>query len=79
VSPDKQEGDPADWTRALREAAPYLGLGTSLAATLLLALALGYWADRQFGTQPLFFLLGGVLGLVAALYQFFKTVMGGKR
>ena len=50
-----------------------------MAATLLLALALGYWADRQFGTQPLFFLLGGVLGLVAALYQFFKTVMGGKR
>jgi F0F1-type ATP synthase assembly protein I len=79
VSPDKQEGDATDWARALREAAPYLGLGTSLAATVLLGLALGYWADKELGTRPLFFLLGGSLGLAAALYQFFRTVRGGKR
>lgn len=58
----------------MREAAPYLGLGTSLAATVLAGLGLGYWLDGQFGTRPLLFLVGGVLGLVAALWQFYTTV-----
>ena len=64
--------------KAVREAGPYLGLGTSLAATLLLGLGLGYWGDRQLGTKPWLFLLGGALGLGTALYQFFKTVGSGK-
>jgi ATP synthase protein I len=62
-----------DWTRALREAGPYLSLGTSLAVTVLAGLGAGYWIDRRFGTRPAFFLAGGVLGVLAALYQFFKT------
>jgi F0F1-type ATP synthase assembly protein I len=79
VLPDNKEGGTRDWARSLREAGPYLGLGTSLAATVLLSLALGYWADEKLGTRPLLFLVGGTLGLALALYQFFKTVMGGKR
>jgi F0F1-type ATP synthase assembly protein I len=34
--------------------------------------------DARFGTQPLFLLLGGAIGLGLALYQFFKTVAGLK-
>lgn len=60
--------------RVLREAAPLLGLGTTLAVTVLLGLGLGYWADRKLGTRPWLFLLGAMLGLATALYQFFKTV-----
>ena len=73
VSPEKK-GDASDWVRVLREAAPLLGLGTSLAMTVLLGLGLGYWADQKLGTRPWLFLLGAALGLVTALYQFFKTV-----
>lgn len=78
VPPEKNDRKPADWTRALREAAPYLGLGTSLASTVLLSLAAGYWIDGKLGTRPLCFLLGGAFGLLAALYNFYKSVMGRK-
>jgi F0F1-type ATP synthase assembly protein I len=73
VSP-AQKGDGSDWVRGLREAAPYLSLGTSLAVTVLLGVALGYWADQKLGTRPWLLLLGAVSGLALAIYQFFKTV-----
>jgi F0F1-type ATP synthase assembly protein I len=64
--------DPRDWTRALREAAPLLGLGTSLAVTVALALAAGYWVDGRLGTKPLFFLVGAAFGVAGALLQIYK-------
>ncbi len=63
-----------DWERALREAAPYLGIGTSLAVTVLAGLAFGYWVDERYGTKPVGFLVGGVFGLVAAAYHFYKLL-----
>jgi F0F1-type ATP synthase assembly protein I len=60
----------------MREAAPYLGLGTTLAVTVLAGLGGGYWLDGRLGTRPVFLLLGGCLGLAAALVHFFKTVSG---
>ena len=74
MPPEKKDRGAGDWTRAIREAGPYLSIGTSLAATVLLGLGAGYWVDRRFGTPPIFFLIGSALGLFAALYQFFKTV-----
>jgi F0F1-type ATP synthase assembly protein I len=68
-----------DWSRAVREAGPYLGLGTMLAASVGLGLLAGYWLDRRLGTAPLLFLVGGVLGLAAAGLQFYKTVGGRGR
>jgi ATP synthase protein I len=63
-----------DWMRGLREAGPYLSIGTSLAATVLLGVGAGYWLDRRFATKPIFLLIGSAFGLFAALYQFFTTV-----
>jgi F0F1-type ATP synthase assembly protein I len=60
--------------RAVREAAPFLGLGTTLAVTVLAGLGGGYWLDRQLGTRPVLLLLGGALGVGAALYYFFTAV-----
>lgn len=67
-------GDARDWTRALREAAPSLEFGTTLAVTVLAGLGGGYWLDGRLGTRPVFLLLGGALGVGAALYHFFKVV-----
>jgi ATP synthase protein I len=65
--------------QVVRDLAPFLGIGTSLAATVLVGIGGGYWLDVRFRTQPLFLLLGGVIGLGLALYQFFRTVAGPKR
>lgn len=62
--------------KGLRDAAPLLGLGTTLAVTVLAGLGGGYWLDGRLGTRPWFLLLGGMLGVGAALYHFLKTVAG---
>jgi ATP synthase protein I len=80
VSPTS--GDPSkkpDWSRALRESAPYLGIGVSFAASVLLGLGAGYWLDEKLGTSPWLFLLGSGFGLFAGFYQFYKTVALGKK
>ena len=50
-----------------------------MALTVLLGLGVGYWADGKLGTRPIFFLVGAGLGLLAAGYHFFRTVVGQKR
>jgi F0F1-type ATP synthase assembly protein I len=65
--------------RALREAAPYLGIGSTLAITVALGLGAGYWVDGKLGTGPLGLLLGGVLGMLASFWQVYTLVMGRKR
>jgi F0F1-type ATP synthase assembly protein I len=76
---DKKGREPGDWGTALRDVAPYLGMGTTLAVTVLAGLGGGYWLDGQLGTRPLFFVVGGLVGLGAAMYHFWKTVTGLKR
>jgi len=75
----KKGGDEGGWAGGLREAGPYLGLGTALALTVFLSLWGGHWLDRKLGTDPVFFLLGGGFGVFAGLYHFYKTVAGRKR
>ncbi len=74
TKPAGPPGRNGDWTRALREAAPLLGLGSSLALTLLLCLGAGYWLDGKLGTQPIFILVFGAFGLFAAGYHFVRAV-----
>jgi F0F1-type ATP synthase assembly protein I len=77
--PHSDGGDARVWERALREAAPLLGLGTTLAVTVLAGFGAGYWLDERFSTRPVFVLLGSGLGVGAAMYYFFKTVAGATR
>jgi Putative F0F1-ATPase subunit Ca2+/Mg2+ transporter len=74
--PPPRGGRGADWTEALREAAPYLGIGTGAAVTVLAGLGAGYVLDGKLGTRPLLFLLGGAFGILAALWQVYTLVMG---
>ncbi len=78
MTPQDSKQPGRGWERALREAAPYLGMGTSLAVTVLLALWIGHWLDKKLGTEPAFFLVGAGLGLVAAGIQFYRTVAARK-
>ena len=70
VSPDSRDARPGErpgrsgnWGTALREAAPYISIGSTLAITVLLGLGVGYWLDRRLKTDPWFLLAGGVLGM----------------
>ncbi len=74
-----QHPDRGDWHKALRESAPYLGLGTTLAVTMLLGIAGGHWLDRKWGTQPAGLIVGAVAGMAVAFYQMFKVFTGPKR
>jgi ATP synthase protein I len=65
---------PADWACVLREAGPLLGIGTSLAITVLLGVLAGRWVDARWGTEPVFTLVGAVLGIGGGLYGFIRTV-----
>lgn len=70
------------WQRALKDSAPFLGIGSSLAASVLVFVWGGHWLDERHGTEPRYFLIGAVLGLLAAFYHFYKmykTMTGGKR
>lgn len=54
---------------------PYLGLGTQLAATIILMFYLGYWLDKKFNTYPVLILIFSFLGGFAAIYNFIKSVL----
>jgi F0F1-type ATP synthase assembly protein I len=70
--PEENRG--GDWARAWRDAAPFLGLGTSLAASILVGIWLGRYLDRQLDTEPTFFWVGAVLGMAAASWEFYRQV-----
>jgi F0F1-type ATP synthase assembly protein I len=62
-----------DWMSAVRDSSSYLGIGSSLAFTMLLSLGAGYWIDRRFRTEPAFFLVGAGFGLFAVFYNLYKV------
>jgi F0F1-type ATP synthase assembly protein I len=59
--------------RVLREVAPYLSLGTTLAVTVAVAVATGFWLDSRLGTGPVATALCGFLGAGAALFHFVRS------
>jgi F0F1-type ATP synthase assembly protein I len=71
MSPKPQD-EASGWQRALKDSAPFLGIGSSLAATVLICVWGGHWLDERYGTAPRYFLIGAVLGLAAAFYHFYK-------
>ena len=77
-TPDEDSG----WQRTLRDSAPYIGIGSSLAASILVFVWGGHWLDDRYGTEPRYFLIGAGLVLLAAFYHFYrmyKMMTGGKQ
>jgi F0F1-type ATP synthase assembly protein I len=54
---------------------PYLGLGTQLAAAIILMFFLGRWLDTKFNSTPLMILICSFIGGFAGIYNFIKTVL----
>ncbi len=52
----------------------YLGLGSQLAATVLVTVFLGLWLDKKLNTSPFLTIVLSLLGVFSALYNFIKTV-----
>ena len=74
MSPEHKDGESRAWARTLRDVGPYLGIGVSLAVTVLLGVGVGYWLDGRLGTTPAFVLAGAVVGILAAGYHFYRLV-----
>jgi ATP synthase protein I len=58
-----------------KDVGPYLGLGTQLAATIVLMFFAGRWMDNKLETSPLFVIGLSFLGGFAGIYNFIKTVL----
>jgi F0F1-type ATP synthase assembly protein I len=56
-----------------KDVGPYLGLGTQLAATIVLMLFLGRWLDSKFDTEPILTILFAFLGGFCRNLQFYKS------
>ncbi len=81
-TPESEDKGSAAWQRSLRDSASYLGIGSSLAFTVLLCLWAGHALDKKFGTDPRYFLVGAVVGVAAAFLHFWKmyrAMSGGKK
>lgn len=59
---------------AYRQLAPYMGLGTELAASVAGMLLLGYFLDKHFNTSPWLLLVGAAAGFVGGFYNFIKQI-----
>lgn len=58
----------------MRQMAPYLSLGTQLAASVLVLGGAGWLTDRYLNTEPWLLLVGLCTGSIIGLMQFFRTV-----
>lgn len=74
----EQKNNQSDQSKILetyREVGPYLGLGTQLAATIVLMFFLGRWLDEQFETDPVLTIVFSFFGGFAGIYNFIKTAL----
>ena len=52
-------------------------LGFTIGFSILLGIGLGWWLDGKLGTQPLFTILGLLLGLASAGYNLYRLLILG--
>ncbi len=62
------------FSSSYKEVAPYIGLGTQLAASIVLMFFLGRWLDSNLNTAPFLMILFSFLGGFGGLYNFIKAV-----
>lgn len=65
----KDPSGPEQQTSAVQELARFSGHGLTIAVSTGLFLAAGWWVDGRVGTQPLFTILGALMGAAGGLYS----------
>jgi F0F1-type ATP synthase assembly protein I len=60
----------------MRRAGPYLGIGSTFLASILVCLFGGWWLDGILGTSPWLTVAGAFLGIVLGFYLFLRIVLG---
>jgi ATP synthase protein I len=75
INKEEKKKPIANFNDSYRQVAPYLGLGTQLAATLTILTLAGFYLDKHFETKPLFTLIGAFFGASAGLYNFIKSLL----
>jgi ATP synthase protein I len=69
------EDEQNDLTKTYQDVGPYLGLGTQLAATIVLMFFLGKWLDEKLDVFPLLTISLAFFGGFAGIYNFIKSVL----
>jgi len=70
-APSEQKSAP---TSDLPGVAAFAMMGTTIATCEAVGVLLGLWADRSWGTAPVFLVIGIVLGTVAAVVSVVQQV-----
>lgn len=65
--------------RSSRALSDYMGIGLQIAVSFAFFVFLGYWADSKFGTSPLLFLLGVLVGMVGMALLLIKVVRAANK
>ncbi len=60
--------------RGMAYLALFSEIGLSLLVTTLLGVFIGYWVDGQFGTLPLFVIVGFLVGAGAGTLMIYRLV-----
>ncbi|MBN1299781.1 MAG: AtpZ/AtpI family protein [Melioribacteraceae bacterium] len=72
---EKEDKSSKKLISSIRETGPYLGLGSQLAATIILSFFFGRWLDGQLESEPVLTIIFSFLGGAAGIYNFIKTVL----
>ncbi len=65
-------GEPHDDRSPMAVAMEWSARVTTISLEIVIPAAIGYWLDRRWGTEPVFVVVGAILGLVAFTYNFVK-------
>ncbi|MBU1098461.1 MAG: hypothetical protein CVV23_11835 [Ignavibacteriae bacterium HGW-Ignavibacteriae-2] len=72
---NKKESSFSKTAKSFKDVGPYLGLGTQLAATVVLMFYIGYLLDDYLESKPVFTIIFSFVGGAAGVYNFIKTVL----
>ena len=61
--------------KSYKEIGPYLGLGTQLAATIILMFFLGRWLDEKLNWEPILTITFSFAGGFAGIYNVIKSAI----
>lgn len=62
------------WVQTYAQSSQYVGAGIQLAVSVFLCLLGGNWLDQQWGTSPLFLIIGVFVGGGAGFYNLVKML-----